>query len=98
MLTTTTSENENYFFYYLFTAKVSNSYAIDANIEEYLQVPLLPHEEYPLVFFCCYFFWKANEMKCPSLARLVSVYLCIPAFSAPVERLLSIHRNCVSTQ
>ncbi len=68
----------------LIADKVSSSSIVDANVDEYLQAPLLPQEENPLEF------WKVNEMKYPTLAKLVPVHLCIPASSAPVERLFSI--------
>ncbi len=68
----------------LIADKVSSSSTVDANVDEYLQAPLLPQEENPLEF------WKVNEMKYPTLAKLVPVHLCIPASSAPVERLFSI--------
>ncbi len=68
----------------LIADKVSSSSTVDANVDEYLQASLLPQEENPLEF------WKVNEMKCPTLAKLVPVHLCIPASSAPVERLFSI--------
>ena len=35
-------------------------------------------------------FWKDNKKKYPALARLASIYLAIPASSAPVQRIFSI--------
>ena len=36
------------------------------------------------------FVWKSNQNKYSALARLASVYLSIPASSAPVERIFSL--------
>ena len=35
-------------------------------------------------------YWKQHRDKSPNLANLAKKYLCIPATSAPVERLFSI--------
>ena len=53
-------------------------------VDDYLATPCLPEEADPLSF------WKSHAEKYPSLAKLVPNYLCIPASSAPVERLFSI--------
>ena len=53
-------------------------------VEEYLLSPCLPQEENPLEF------WKLNQVKYSPLAKLASQFLCVPASSAPVERLFSI--------
>ena len=44
----------------------------------------LPQEEDPLVY------WKTDDKQSLCMAKLVPKYLCIPASSAPVERLFSI--------
>ena len=53
-------------------------------VEEYLLSPCLPQEENPLEF------WKLNQVKYSTLAKLAPQFLCVPASSAPVERLFSI--------
>ena len=53
-------------------------------VEEYLLSPCLPQEEDPLEF------WKLNQVKYSPLAKLAPQFLCVPASSAPVERLFSI--------
>ena len=53
-------------------------------IEEYLLSTCLPQEENPLEF------WKLNQVKYSPLAKLAPRFLCVPASSAPVERLFSI--------
>lgn len=57
---------------------------IDELVEEYLRTPCLAQEEDPLVF------WKNNQERFPALAKIAPNFLCIPASSAPVERLFSI--------
>lgn len=41
-------------------------------------------------------FWKPNKHKYPLLVRFVREYLCVPATSAPAERLFSIAGEIVS--
>ena len=53
-------------------------------INNYLFHPCMPDDANILLF------WKDNKKKYPTLARLASIYLAIPAFSAPVERIFSI--------
>ena len=57
---------------------------IDALVEEYLCTPCLAQEEDPLIFS------KNNQKKFPQLAKIAPNYLCVPASSAPLERLFSI--------
>ena len=50
----------------------------------------LSKEESPLQW------WKANEDRYPTLARLAKSYLCIPGTSTPSERLFSAAGNIAS--
>ena len=62
----------------------TTSISIESEIQDYLSTACIPEESDPLIF------WKVNQKQFPSLAKLVPNYLCIPASSAPVERLFSI--------
>ena len=62
----------------------TTSSTIESAINEYLATACLKQEEDPLLF------WKNNEDKYPTLAKLARTYLCIPASSAPVKRIFSI--------
>ena len=53
-------------------------------INNYLSHPCMPDDTNILLF------WKDNEKKYPTLARLASIYLAILASSALVERIFSI--------
>ena len=55
-----------------------------SEINDYLSQPCLPDNTNVLLF------WKSNQNKYPALAKLASVYLAIPASSAPVERIFSL--------
>ena len=77
------------FFKDLIGETVSSNSVISLNditsmVEEYLLSPCLPQEENPLEF------WKLNQVKYSPLAQLAPQFLCVPASSAPVERLFSI--------
>lgn len=61
----------------------SNSSA-DSEVEEYLSAPCIPLDTCPLAF------WKSHQSKFPVISQLVPRFLCIPASSAPVERLFSV--------
>ena len=64
-------------------ATPTNSLA-STEVADYLQQPKLSMAQDPLDF------WKLNETKFPRLSALATKYLCIPATSAPVERLFSV--------
>ena len=57
---------------------------ITSMVKEYLLSPCLLQEENSLEF------WKLNQIKYSPLAKLAPQFLCVPASSAPVERLFSI--------
>ena len=61
----------------------SNSSA-DSEVEEYLSMPCLPLDTCPLAF------WKSHLSKFPAISKIVPNFLCIPASSAPIERLFSV--------
>lgn len=53
-------------------------------VQRYLDEPTLESSADPLLF------WKTNEHVYPTLSKIAKKYLCVPASSAPVERLFSI--------
>lgn len=55
-----------------------------SQIESYLNQPTTEDDSDPLLF------WQQNQSTLPQLTILALRYLCIPASSAPVERLFSI--------
>ena len=63
---------------------VSSTTGTESYIDDYLTSPCMTEDTDPLSF------WKLNENKYPALAKLAPIFLCIPASSAPVERLFSI--------
>jgi len=52
-------------------------------VQQYLVEPQIPGDN------CILKYWKENEKKFPTLAKIAKDYLCIPTTSAPVERLFS---------
>ncbi|XP_076065166.1 zinc finger BED domain-containing protein 4-like [Oratosquilla oratoria] len=55
-----------------------------SQMESYLSQPITEDDSDPLLF------WEQNQSTLPQLTILALQYLCIPASSAPVERLFSI--------
>ena len=58
--------------------------ASSTEVNKYLNLPCISEEENPLDY------WKKEKDTFPVLSSLACKYLCIPASSAPVERLFSI--------
>ena len=57
---------------------------VQVEVDEYLDEQCSDMSENPLLF------WQGNANNCPSLSKLASQYLYIPATSAPVERIFSV--------
>lgn len=57
---------------------------VQQEVSNYLSEACIGEDDDPLQF------WKTNQDKYPNLANVAKKYLCIPATSAPVERLFSI--------
>lgn len=53
-------------------------------VDEYIDEPCCEMSENPLMF------WQGNSLRFPSLSKLATEYLSIPATSAPVERIFSV--------
>lgn len=77
-----------------FLATVMDQGAADDEFDLYLRevVTNLRPSDNPLAW------WKANELKFPTMARLAKRYLCIPATSAPSERVFSTAGNIVTAK
>jgi hypothetical protein len=66
-----------------------NNY-VQLELLSYLRMPNITLEENPLLW------WKAHQHLFPTLNILARKYLCIPATSAPSERLFSVGSNIVT--
>ncbi|XP_033931523.1 E3 SUMO-protein ligase ZBED1-like [Pseudochaenichthys georgianus] len=66
--------------------------AVEAELNSYLLTPSIDKEEDPLAW------WKTHKVIFPQLPKLARKYLCIPATSAPSERLFSASGNIVTCQ
>ncbi|KAK3556990.1 hypothetical protein QTP70_022329 [Hemibagrus guttatus] len=64
-------------------ANKSPSQMVKEEVECYKQVPTLPMDSNPLVW------WKDNESQFPHVAKLAKCYLGVSATSVPSERVLS---------
>lgn len=63
---------------------VTASSNIHQEVEQYLSQPAIDEDMDPLAF------WREHRNQFPTLCKLASKYLSLPASSAPVERLFSI--------
>lgn len=62
----------------------SHQVGISKEMDNYFSLPRISNDEDVLGF------WKCNERKYPTLTKLATIYLAIPASSAPVEKIFSI--------
>ncbi|XP_063742455.1 E3 SUMO-protein ligase ZBED1-like [Eleginops maclovinus] len=65
---------------------------IKAELDNYLITPTIDGEQDPLAW------WRVHNVNFPWLSKLARKYLCIPATSAPSERLFSASGNIVTCQ
>ena len=64
----------------------------NTEVSTYLSLPCIGDDEDPLAF------WKQQKDNMPVLSTLVCKYLCIPASSAPVERIFSVAGKVFRTE
>lgn len=62
----------------------------EAELNSYLMTPAIDGEEDPLAW------WKVHKINFPRLCKMARKYLCVPATSAPSERLFSAEGNIVT--
>lgn len=74
------------------SASPSLKEAIDGELKAYLSTPNADSEMDPLEW------WKIHEGNFPRVSQLARKYLCIPATSAPSERVFSTGGNIVTCQ
>ncbi|KAK7898521.1 hypothetical protein WMY93_019374 [Mugilogobius chulae] len=65
---------------------------IQRELHSYLALPVVDSEMNPLEW------WKIHEVNFPKVSQLAQKYLCIPATSAPSERVFSTGGNIVTCQ
>ncbi|XP_038130854.1 E3 SUMO-protein ligase ZBED1-like [Cyprinodon tularosa] len=63
---------------------------VEAELNSYLMTPTIDGEEDPLAW------WKMHRINFPQLCNMARKYLCVPATSAPSERLFSAGGNIVT--
>ena len=63
---------------------------IHDELKDYLAMPSVPADQDPLVW------WRANKSRFPTLANVARAFLCIPATSAPSERVFSTAGNIIT--
>ncbi|XP_078023596.1 E3 SUMO-protein ligase ZBED1-like, partial [Epinephelus lanceolatus] len=62
----------------------------EAELNTYLMTPAIDEEDDPLAW------WKVHKINFPRLCNMARKYLCVPATSAPSERLFSAGGNIVT--
>ncbi|XP_035848419.1 zinc finger BED domain-containing protein 1-like [Sander lucioperca] len=63
---------------------------VEAELNSYLLTPVIDGEDDPLAW------WKVHNIHFPRLCNIARKYLCVPATSAPSERLFSTGGNIVT--
>ncbi|KAL3995876.1 N-acetyltransferase 8 [Sarotherodon galilaeus] len=63
---------------------------VEAELNSYLLTPVIDGEDDPLTW------WKVHNIHFPRLCKMARKYLCVPATSAPSERLFSTGGNIVT--
>uniref|UniRef100_A0A669C519 HAT C-terminal dimerisation domain-containing protein n=1 Tax=Oreochromis niloticus TaxID=8128 RepID=A0A669C519_ORENI len=63
---------------------------VEAELNSYLLTPVIDGEDDPLAW------WKVHNIHFPRLCKMARKYLCVPATSAPSERLFSTGGNIVT--
>ena len=67
----------------------SQEQAVDKEFQKYLAEDLISIDDNPLKW------WKNNQFRFPTLAKVAKQFLCIPATSVPYERLFSTSGNII---